>query len=313
MSMKNKGIIIIPYAYGGNTGASIQNSDNQLDIYMKNVCVSALSAKKNAGDQTDVHVVSNITPPEPYLSILQSHGVKVGLCPFDRFNFGQYTKTGKNVRWQLAYYKLCSLAYCINNYKYNYYCFLDSDVFVQRDFDRIWNDASFNIMLLDANEPANGYMVKEMQHFLDSEQPLTHYGGEFFAASKALAQEFIQECDRIFNEMTKKDFVSENGDEFITSIAASRLKTRVKNAGAYIRRYWTGSYRLVCNDFDKNNITILHVPAEKEQGIVNIFNRYISKGIVPAKEKAWALLHLHQPSWRVRIARTLRKTGLLKK
>ena len=168
-------------------------------------------------------------------------------------------------------------------------------------------------MLLDANEPANGYMVKEMQHFLDSEQPLTHYGGEFFAASKVLAKDFIRECDNIFAEMNDKDFVSENGDEFITSIAASRLKCKVKNAGSYIRRYWTGSYRLICNDFDKNNITILHVPAEKEQGIIKIFDRHISKGKEPTNKQVWKMLHLLKPSRRVRIARMLRNIGLLKK
>lgn len=310
--MNNQGLIIIPYACGGNTGASIQNVDRQFDTYMKNVCVSAISAKKNAGANADVRVVTNITIPEPYLSLLQKNGVDTELCEFDRFNFGQQTKSGKKVRWQLAYYKLCALAHCIESHDYSYYCYLDSDVFVQREFDRIWTDASYNIMLLDANEPTDGYMVKEMQLFLGDERPLTHYGGEFFASSRNLAKKFIRECNKVFDEMMAADFVSENGDEFITSIAASRLKDSVKNAGAYIRRYWTGSYRLVCNDYDKRNITILHVPAEKEQGVIKIYNKYISQGNIPEKEAVWKIFHLRKPSLRVLVGHALRKTGLLK-
>lgn len=312
MMHNSKGLFIIPYAYGGNTGVSIQNVDKQLEIYMKNVCVAAVSAKRNGGENTDVMVVSNIDIPQPYVSILKSNGVLLDLCPFDVFNFGSQTKSGRKVRWQLAYYKLCALAHSIEKHDYGYYGFLDSDVFVQRSFDRIWTDAQYNIMLYDVNEPCDGYMVKEMQDFLNIPGPLTHFGGEFFAASRSLALDFISECKRIFETMVERDFVSDNGDEFITSIAASRLKDLVKNAGAYIRRYWTGSYRLVCSDFDKNNITILHVPAEKEQGIIKIYNRFVSKSELPSGAAVWRLLHLNHPSWRVRTAKVLRRIGLIK-
>lgn len=310
--MGNKGLIIVPYAYGGNTGVSIQNVDKQLEVYMKNVCVSAISAKKNAGEQADVIVVSNITLPEPYFSLLLSNNIAIERCPFDRFNFGEQTRTGKKVRWQLAYYKLCALAHCIDNFRYNYYCFLDTDVYIQRSFEWIWKDAQHNIMLYDVNEPSNGYMVKEMQEFLGNPHPLTHYGGEFFAASTVHSKNFIYECEKVFEEMIKADFISENGDEFITSIAAARLKNNVKNAGAYIRRYWTGSYRLICDDYEKNNICILHMPAEKEQGMITLYNRFVAKGKFPRRETVWSLLHLMRPSIRVCIGRRLRRWQLIK-
>ncbi len=312
MSTINKGLVIIPYAYGGNTGASIQNINGQLEIYLKNVCVAAVSAKMNAGEHTDVKVVSNIAIPEPYQSVLKSNSIESVYCPFDRFNFREQTKSGKKVRWQLAYYKLCALKHSLESLRYDYYCFLDSDVFIQRTFDRIWTDAQHNIMLYDVNEPCDGYMIQEIQKYLRDNKPLTHYGGEFFAASRTLAYDFINECEKIFEDMVNADFVSDNGDEFITSIAAARQKEKVKNAGAYIRRYWTGSYRLVCNDFDKSNITILHVPAEKEQGIIKIYNKFISKGKIPQKETVWHLLNLNHPSLRVRTGKLLRKIGFIK-
>lgn len=310
--MKNKGLIIIPYAYGGNTGVSIQNVDKQFEIYLKNVCVSAISAKKNAGSSSEVCVVCNVSIPQQYKSLLVENNVKIEICDFDRFNFGSHLRNGKRVRWQLAYYKLCALAHCVEKFDYEWICYLDSDVYVQNDFLRIWKEATYNIMLLDVNEPSNGYMVKEMQKFLNKDIPLTHYGGEFFAASKDLAKVYIQECTEVFNEMVSSNFVSENGDEFISSIAASRLKDKVKNAGAYIRRYWTGSYRLVCTDYDKSNITILHVPAEKEQGMIVIFSKYISNGKIPSNSKLWSKLHLRRQSLRVAVGQILRKINILK-
>lgn len=302
-----KGLIIIPYAYGGKTGVNIQKIENQQEIYLKNICVAAISAKQNAGSDADVVVVSNIDIPEPYLQILQTKGICVDSCPFDKFNFGHVTKSGKNVRWQLAYYKLCALAHCLNKYKYDLYCFLDTDVFIQRTFDKIWLDARHNIMLYDVNTPVDGYIVSEINQFLGIDKPLTHYGGEFFAASADLTRKFVSECYKIYMEMIEADFVSDNGDEFITSIAAFRLKIDVKNAGAYIRRYWTGSWRLVCNDYDKSNIVVLHVPAEKEQGIIRIFDRFIKIGKVPIKEQVWSILHLRRTSLRVAIGCILRK------
>lgn len=310
--MNNKKLIIIPYAYGGNTGVSIQQPSRQLDTYMKNCCTACLSAKHNAGIDNDVMLVTNIDVPEPYASILISAEIKIEKCPFDNFNFGSTDVNGKTISWQLAFYKLCALEYCVKTLDYNFYSYLDSDVFVQASYERIWNDASDNILLYDINEPCDGYMVKEMQSFLHSNKYLTHFGGEFFAASKYLTLKFIQECENIYKEMTTSSYTTKSGDEFITSIAASRLKIHVKNAGAYIRRYWTGSYRLMCNDYKFKNIVILHMPAEKEQGILTIYKKYIRKGIVPPREKVWKMAHMNQRSLRVVLGLILRKLGIVK-
>ncbi len=310
--MGKRGLIIIPYAYGGNTGVSIQNVDRQLEIYMKNVSVAALSAKHNAGADTDVAVVSNIDIPLPYADVLSHAGVLNVSCPFDRFNFGTHTKSGEKVRWQLAFYKLCALAHCVKKIEYNNYCFLDSDVFVQGSFDQIWYETQHNIMLYDLNEPADGYMVKEMRDYLKTERLLTHYGGEFFAASRQLTEELVNQCQQVFNEMGESDYMTRSGDEFITSIVADRMKPQIKNAAAYINRYWTGSYRKLCNNFDNKSMVVLHVPAEKEQGILRLYNKYIQKGFVPTNNTVGKILHLKHTSIRVRTGVFLRSSGVIK-
>lgn len=311
--MQNRKLIIIPYAYGGNTGVSIQNTEQQFTTYMKNNCVACISAKENAGADSDVMLISNIDVPEPYLSLLKSKGVLIQSCPFDKFNFGSSSNDGQKISWQLAFYKLCAIDFCVRNLDYDFYCYMDSDVFVQRSFDRIWEDAKYNVMLYDVNEPTDGYMVKEMRDFLKDGRSHTHYGGEFFVANRELAMKFVDGCQQVYDEMIASGYMTKSGDEFITSIVASRMKSEIKNAGAYIRRYWTGSYRLMCNDYEKNNIAILHMPAEKEQGIIRIYDKFVSHhGVIPSNKQVWKICNFKSPSLRVRIGIMLRELGLVK-
>lgn len=305
-------LIIIPYAYGGNTGQSIQNEEKQLTTYMKNACTSCISAKQNAGVNVDVMLVSNIRIPNEYASLLAANGVIVEMCEFDSFNFGSQTSDGEKVNWQLAFYKLCALKHCVSKFDYLNYCFLDTDVYIQGLFDKIWEESAHKILLYDINAPVDGYLVKEIQNYLNSEMPLTHFGGEFFAASKDLSSLFVQQCENVFNEMIERKFVTKGGDEFITSIVANRLGKSIKNAGAYVRRYWTGSYRVVCGDYDKGNIVVLHVPAEKELGIIRLYNKYISKNIIPSKNAVYRYLHLRHRSMRVCIGTILRRLKIVK-
>lgn len=95
--------------------------------------------------------------------------------------------------------------------------------------------------------------------------------------------------------MIEENFVTTKGDEFILSIAADNLKASVKNAGAYIYRFWTGaSFRLISTCYEYNRITILHLPAEKEHGMIKMYDRYVQKGIIPTDKKAWSIFRLNK-------------------
>ena len=41
--------------------------------------------------------------------------------------------------------------------------------------------------------------------------------------------------------MLQKNFITTKGDEFILSLAANEMRESIKNAGAYIYRFWTGA------------------------------------------------------------------------
>lgn len=103
---------------------------------------------------------------------------------------------------------------------------------------------------------------------------VTHYGGEFFAANKEDAQVFSFDCLKIYQKMIERNFVTTHGDEFILSIAAFNMANKVKNAGAYVHRFWTGSLRVISTNYKYDPVTVLHVPAEKQDGMVRLYRYY---------------------------------------
>ena len=290
-----RGLLMIPYAYISdfNTGVNL-DKNRAFEIYMKNCCVAAISARYQCGENTDVAIVTNIEIPSKYRDIVESKGVKIISFPFDDFRFG------REYKWSLAFYKLCALSKASKELDYDYYAYVDTDVYVQGSFDNIWEDCENNILMYDINQGCNSSeyrrVLNEMGNFDASIHNFTYYGGEFFAANSENTQLFIAECEQIYKEMVSRDFVTTQGDEFISNIAASRLKNRVKNAGAYVYRYWTGTYRLISTNYRVAHIVLLHCPAEKKDGIITIFNRYVRRGKVPSNRRAHSLLHLNCPS-----------------
>lgn len=301
-----KKIIMIPYAYlsGANTGVNLGDKTRQIDIYMKNCCVSCISARCHNDTDTDVALVTNIDIPAKYKDLLIDRGVKIIRQDFDMFNFGgSYT-------WALAFYKLCALYHMAHNHEYRYIAYLDSDVYVQNSFKDIWKECDAHILLYDINHGLQvdnyQYILSEM-HAFDSgggDFP-THYGGEFFAANQDDAKIFANSCIDIFSQMRKCDFVTTYGDEFITSLAAKRMTDRIKNAGAYVYRFWTGRFRLISTCYEYNPVVVLHVPAEKERGMIKLFDKYIWKGKYPSRRKVYRLMHLSHRSLRTIIAQLI--------
>lgn len=293
-------IILIPFAFlnSYSGGVNLKGSNNKLDLYLKNCCVSCVSAKMNAGEDTDVALVTNLEIPEKYEKLLKQLGIKMLKYEFDHFNFnGKYA-------WSLAFYKLNALYHVVNELNYDNYAYLDSDVYVQGGFADIWKECSRKIMMYDI---CHGLQVEDYKRFLKETNDfvgndslgLTHYGGEFFAASKGNARIFVHECVSIYDKMMQMSFQTSMGDEFISSLAAAQLADKVKNAGAYVYRFWTRRFHLMSTNYQYNPVTVLHVPQEKDFGMQKIFDKYVAHGKLPNRKKVWQLLHLSHADWRI--------------
>lgn len=156
-------------------------------------------------------------------------------------------------------------------------------------------------------------LCDEVEEFYGNRKLITHYGGEFFAASSSNAKEFVNVCEQVYSKMLEKDFRTTKGDEFILSVAAENMKASIKNAGAYVYRFWTGaSFRLVSTCYEYNRIIVLHLPAEKEHGMLKMYDHYIRRGIVPSDKNAWRIFRLSKMPLADQGKRVLRNTVLKK-
>lgn len=291
--MKNKAICI-PFAFDDEmqTGVNIGSQDRAMDTYLKNASVALVSIRQYNPD-CDVLFATNLKSskiPQVYRTLFEKNGIKMLTIPFNCFRFPLKTT------WSLAFYKLCALKALLEE-PYDVVCYMDSDVFVQGSFNAVWQECQEHILLYDINHGlyTKDYVIlcDEVESFTKSKKLITHYGGEFFAASKDDAKEFCVKCESIYNEMIKKGFLTTRGDEFIVSLAADQMKMKVKNAAPYIYRFWTGvGFHLVSTCFKYNRIVVLHMPAEKERGMVDLYRKYISKGNFPKDAEVWKTLRL---------------------
>lgn len=311
--MNKKNLICIPFAYkdGMNSGVNISGG-KKLEIYLKNASVALVSAKQFNSD-CDVAFATNLKEkelPNEFLKILREWDIQVLEIPYNEFEFpGDYT-------WSFAFYKLCVLKR-ISEMKYMSVCYLDTDVYIQGNFEAIWRECEQNVMLYDINHGLNTddyiSLCDEVEEFYGNRKLITHYGGEFFAASSSNAKEFVNVCEQVYSKMLEKDFRTTKGDEFILSVAAENMKASIKNAGAYVYRFWTGaSFRLVSTCYEYNRIIVLHLPAEKEHGMLKMYDHYIRRGIVPSDKNAWRIFRLSKMPLADQGKRVLRNTVLKK-
>ena len=287
-----KNLFFVPFAFDEKKMTGVNVTSNALKVYLKNLCVSLISAKKT-NPNIDVALVSNVNIPAEYEKLLLENQVLIYTEPFDAFAFAN------DYPWCLAYYKLCALEKMVTKYEYDNYIYTDADVFVQKSLDKVFLELRDNILMYDIN---HGLYVRDYVQIMEEfnrfgvDTYITHYGGEFFGASRENAQLFAQQCKAIFDEMQSRNFVTAKGDEFISTIAAHRLRGMVKNAGAYIYRFWTGDFYLVSTCYKFNEIAILHLPAEKQDGMLKLYNYFVKHGAFPSKEKVHKICHLtHQP------------------
>ena len=297
---QSKKIIFVPFAYVENKRSGInisaETESKKIDVYMKNIC-NALVSAKNHNPTCTVALVTNLVDsqiPIHIRQIFQEQSVDVLRVNFDRFLFRA------DYPWSLAFYKFCALSHLLDM-DYQYFCWLDSDVWVQGAFDAIWKEVQYSLMLYDINHGLNtrNYVVlcDEVERFTGKQEYITHFGGEFFAANASNARTFHERAIAIYEKMIQGDFVTTKGDEFITSLVAAQMRGIVKNSAAYICRYWTGPFRLVSTSYQYNKVLVLHVPDEKEQGMLRIFNHYLSKGRIPSDNKVWLILGLSRPHY----------------
>ena len=250
-----------------------------IESYLKCSVVSLISSKLN-NDDCDVALITNIQIPYKFEKTLKQYNIKIFIVEYNEFNFN------KEMKWSAAFYKLCALNYVVNKLDYEKYLMLDTDTYINGKLSDLWLECDKKILLYDIQHNLSNKQAKQMNkeyfELYNEEVYLTNYGGEFIAGNKKLLNEFLDNCKKIYQDMNNTSQKTLHGDEFIICCAANSMQNKIKNANAYIYRYWTGyKFYLVSTNFVYNKVCILHLPSEKDLGFKSVYNFIIKNGKLP--------------------------------
>ncbi len=263
--------------------------DAKKRIYEKNICVALVSAKQcNPADE--VALITTDAPGEPLAGELERAGVRVITVPFDTYRMPE------RFRWQLAFYKLCALEYAAGRPEYEHILLLDTDTFTVGDYGDLWEEADHGILLYPLGHTFSHFdrkPIRETARVLEGKDTApVQYGGEFVAGNRKDLQTFMATCRKIYEEITAagEAIPAEIGDEAVLSVAAERCRGLLRDACPYIYRYWTRDFYLVSTNAYSNPVSIWHLPAEKDLGMLYLYEYYRRKAALPAKDRAAKIL-----------------------
>ena len=282
-------------AYGNSMQLTQKSDAEKINLYMKNIVVSLVSAKKQ-NPKDEVMLVTNREIAEPYHTQLLSNGVKISLLAFDRYEMP------KRYAWALAFYKLCALEYLSGLEAYDKILLVDNDTVTMGGLQELWQEAEYGLLLYPVghsflHQERNLIRQDYQKLYPEKDRNIVHYGGEFICGKKEKLQEFMKICSTVYERIRERDYpVAENiGDETILAIAAAIYKENhtIYEAGAYINRFWTVKrFYLVSTNTVCNPVAIWHLPAEKDRGFVQMYDYFCKTGAFPKKEKACAMFGL---------------------
>lgn len=308
----NNSLVFCCVAFGEEAGGSVNVSreENRGDIYYENAFI-ALKSVKSKNPQITVGVISNREVPKFYQKLFNDNEIQIWYAPFDQFVFPT------SYKWYLAFYKLTTMRWVVNNLSFDYFIQIDCDVVCNGSLSDLVEDLQYGIMMLSGPftyHHAVRVLYRDIyQKMYNDINPMIKWGSGLIAGKKSDMQVFMDSCLKIHEQMKKisLDKMQLVGEEYITSVAAIHSGLPIRDGKAYMHVYWTGQFYLVSTNYKYDKIVLLHVPDEKEIGMLKLFNRYISHGKMPSDKVVWKYLGLSSPhrirAIKIQIAKLLKK------
>ena len=270
--------------------------------------VVALCSAKAQNPACTVALLTNAPVPEPFRSQLTQGGVEIWDCPFTTY------RVPADTNWALAYYKLCAMAWVLENRNFARAAMLDLDTFTQRPLDDLWRECGEAVLMYQVPHAASQGMTAAIGKAYDAVEPqgaphvLTHFGGEFVAGSTPRLRDFMAECRNVFDRMQQTGVRSQDGDEAILDAAAYRSQLAgkpVRAANAYVFRYWLGGhFYYVSTNYCCDPVCVLHLPGKaKMRQLTVLYHKYTRSGRMPENQTVWRLCCL--PAARPPLLRSL--------
>lgn len=296
-------------------GNGINTVDKAMEVYLKNAIVSLSSAEEFNPDAVCI-LICNFEIPEHLRKVAEKANIQIHTV-----SFGKY-ESKKEFQWSITQYKFDAIEYVLKLMKEeDCMLLLDSDTVCTRKLDELFSEAANSLVLyptahsyFQTKRAEIRYNYRKIYH-VDNDN-LIHYGGEFFAGNKKQMEKLLNACSQAIQCARETENLKPWDDEHILSIAADRfLRDCVYPANAYIFRYWTNQFYLVSTNYYYDPVCIWHLPAEKNFGMLILYDYFEKNGSFPDVRKMAKIVGF--PSiqykawnpyrWKMRIKNKLKK------
>ncbi|OUP75322.1 hypothetical protein B5F08_11445 [Anaeromassilibacillus sp. An172] len=292
----SKKLVFVPLAYKSKYSMSANiNTDNEngIIIYLKNALVLLVSIQRyNADVQTAV--VTNFEIPENFKKIYRQNNILIFNTTFENYTMPS------DFKWSLAFFKIKALEYVLNELNYDLYLELDSDEICISSISDMWLELDDKILMFASKFRYNHntrclYSDIYRQIYgetLNNNKKIIKTGGGFIAGNKKQLSLFINECDVIYSFLRSNiENIDKNiGDELYSSIYYAKYPEKVGDASPYIDVYWTGSFYYVSTNYKFDAVSLIHLPDEKQFGLLYLYDYYMKKGTFPNENIIFKLL-----------------------
>ncbi len=295
------------------------DGDNHLslkEIYLRNAWVSLWTARHFHPESRRL-LITNLEDNglSEFYSDVDAEVVHV---PWDAYVLPE------QYRWRLAYYKLRALEFLAEIEGSS--LLLDADAFFVSKIDDLLAESEEGLFLYDTLH-RHGHPfrteIRELQKeiFGEIRFPI-HWGGEVIFGNGRVLKLFSRECRQVFLKLANHLDVftpeRDRGDEVVLSIAADNLNARretmVRTINPYMHRYWTSNgFNLIATNYRYNPVSIWHLPLEKKEGILRVYNYLKHHGRLPPRQELIHMVHLEKTEFRIikdMILKRLRRWGL---
>lgn len=296
-------------------GGGFDTVDKAMDSYLKNAIVALASARLHNPDAVCI-LNCNFEVPESLIQTVQKAGIQIHMVPFGKH------ESNEAFQWAVTQYKFDSMAYVLELMgDEDVMLLLDTDTVCMRKLDELFSEASQSLILYPT---AHGFCQDKRaeirfnyrEMYKVKNDNLVHYGGEFFAGKKELMQKLLNACENVIQCARESKNLKPWDDEHVLSIAVGHfLQGRVFPANAYIFRYWTNRFYLVSTNYYYDPVCIWHLPAEKNFGMLVLYDYFVKNGNFPSVKKMAQIVGLPSVQykawnpyrWKMRIKNKLKK------
>lgn len=278
--------------------ASVRLVEDAMDVYVKNAIVCLASAKIVNPDAVCI-LNCNFELSQATKKVAEYAGIEIHEVAYGQFVIREECK------WAITQYKYDSMSYVLQLMKEeDCMVLLDTDAICVEGMQEIFKEAENGLILY---ELYHGYQQEKRKSIISNYQKLyslenadlVHYGGEFFAGSKRILQQFLSYCTKVISESREMKEAFLWDDEYILSIVAEHyMKSNIYPASPYICRYWTNKFYLVSTNYHYNPVCIWHLPAEKNYGMLILYEYFEKNRCFPSIEKMASIMGFPKPTYK---------------